>query len=543
MQPAGPAQATSGKSFVRDGFANLSAKLGAQNADNLLSQGGYNLDSRIITRNRTSLDGMYRGSWIIGKIVDAVPEDMTRAGAELHCDLPPEVLDELKTEIHRRKIWRDLGNAIRWGRLYGGAIAVIVIDGQDPSTPLVMDTIGPKSFLGLRVFDRWTCVPSLELIQTLGPDEGQPVSYMANEGAWNGKSIHHSRVIRFVGFPLPYYERVAELNWGASVVERFYDRLLAFDSTSAGAANLIFKAHLRTVGINGLRQILSQGGAAEDNLVKMFGYIRQMQSNEGITLLDKEDTFGVQSYSFAGLSDILLSFGQQISGASGIPLVRLFGQAPQGMNSTGESDLRTYYDTVSAAQEEDLRPGLERVYQVLCRSLTGDPLPEGWSIKFNPLWQLDNTAKATIASQDAQTMAGLHQAGILTQAQALKELRQSSEITGRFSNITDEDIQAVETAATAPSLESLEASAAPGEAPATTQAGGETLQEVSLNGAQVSSMMQIVSKVAAGQLPRESGIEMLATSFPISMAQAAAIMGSAGAGFVTASPEATQGAS
>lgn len=62
---------TSDKAFVQDGFANLAARLGAQGADNLLSQSSYSLDTRGITRNRSSLDGMYRGSWIVGKLVDS----------------------------------------------------------------------------------------------------------------------------------------------------------------------------------------------------------------------------------------------------------------------------------------------------------------------------------------------------------------------------------------------------------------------------------------------------------------------------------------
>jgi len=526
--------AASGKAFARDGFANLAAKLGAHGADNLLAKGGYDLDTRIVTRNRAALDGMYRGSWIVGKLVDAVAEDMTRAGVEVQAEADPASLAKLNDEVRRLRVWSALGNSIRWGRLYGGAIAVIIVDGQDVSQPLRLNTVGKGQFRGLRVFDRWTCTPSMTLIDTAGPDEGLPESYKAQEGAWNGRDIHHSRVIRFTGFPLPYFERKAELYWGASVVERLYDRLLAFDSTTHGAANLVFKAHLRTVGIEGLREILATGGPAEDNLVKMFQYIRLMQSNEGITLLDKEDVFQAQSYTFAGLDQVLLSFGQQISGATGIPLVRLFGQSPAGLSATGESDLRNYYDMILAAQEEDLRPGLEAIYDVVAMSQTGNPMPDGWALNFRTLRQLNDVEKAQVANTDAQTVEGLFSAGLITEAQALKELRQNSAATGRFTNITDEDIEQAKTAVTPPPASGL----AEGES-----AGGsmtETIQEVSLNGAQVTAMVQIVSQVAAGQLPRAAGVQMLLASFPINAAQAEAIMGKAGAGFSPASPEAIQ---
>ena len=462
--PARAMRAASDKSFATDGFSNLAAKLGSINSDNLLSQGGYNLDTRIITRDRAPLDGMYRGSWIVGKLVDAVPEDMTRAGVDVQSDMPPEDLARLSDEMRRLRVLPSMADAIRWGRLYGGAIAVLIIDGQNPETALRMNTIGRGAFRGLRVYDRWTCTPSQQLIQTPGPSEGLPLFYTANEGAWNGKRIHHSRVIRFVGFPLPYFESLSELHWGASVVERLYDRLLAFDSTTNGAANLVFKAHLRTIGVKDLRDVLAQGGAAEDALIKMFGYIRQLQSNEGITLLDSQDEFQTHQYTFAGLDKVLLSFGEQISGATGIPLVRLFGQSPAGLSSTGESDLRTYYDMIASSQEEELRPGLERAYDAASMSMYGRPMPDGWSLGWRSLWQPTEKERAEIATLDAQNVAGLHAAGIISQAQALKELRQSSAITGRFTNITDEDIEAAERVNVPPAAE------LPGEEPASPEA-------------------------------------------------------------------------
>ena len=61
-------------------------------------------------------------------------------------------------------------------------------------------------------------------------------------------------------------------------------------------------------------------------------------------------------------------------------------------------------------------------------------------------------------------------------------------------------------------------------------------QEISLNGAQVTSMVEIVSQVATGMLPRESGINMLTVAFSISGQQAEKIMGEVGRGFVPAAP-------
>ncbi len=199
--------------------------------------------------------------------------------------------------------------------------------------------------------------------------------------AWR---IHHSRLIRFDGVTLPFQQKMTENEWGMSVVERIWDRLTAFDSATVGAAQLVYKAHLRTYKVEKLRELIALGGPAFEALLKNIDLIRQFQSNEGMTLMDAKDTFETHQYSFSGLDDILSQFAEQISGAVGIPLVRLFGQSPKGF-STGDADLANYYDRVSSLQERRLRLPVRRVLDIMHRSELGKPLPDDFTFEFNPL--------------------------------------------------------------------------------------------------------------------------------------------------------------
>lgn len=443
------------KPFVRrreiartaDGFANLVQRTGLGiPGQNTLSFGTYTLNN-LLSRNRILLEAMYRQSWVVGKMVDAVAEDMTRAGIEV-----TGLRDVLETEkfqqyLNRMKVWDALLDVTKWSRLYGGAIAILQISGQNLGTPLNVDTVGPGQFQGLAVFDRWMVQPDLQNMIQEGPDIGLPAYYRivtgfdVKTGKYTyGSNVHYSRIVRMVGIKQPAYQAMTEEYWGISVIERLYDRLISYDTATMGTANLIDKAHLRRVGIDGLREILAAGGPAEENLVKMFQYVRMLQSNEGITLLDKEDQYSADSYSFSGLDNVLLQFGQQLSGATGIPLVRLFGQSPAGMSATGESDLRNYYDEVGSKQESVLRSPVETIIQVAYRSMTGKPLPTEVSFKFAPLWQLSDTEKATNAKTITEAVVGAHAEGLIPTAAAMRELRQSSEQTGVFDTISDEDI-------------------------------------------------------------------------------------------------------
>lgn len=401
-----------------------------------------------VTRNRVQMEWVYRGSWIAGQVIDAVAEDMTREGAGITSNDAPEQQKELEEEVGRLAIWSKLCESIKWARLYGGGIAYLLVDGQDPSTPLRLETIGKGQFRGVMPLDRWQLQPSVnDLVTELGPDLGNPKYYELVHEVGTGLArdkIHHSRAIRIEGISLPFNQRITESYWGQSVLERLWDRLIAFDSTTAGTAQLVYKAHLRTYAVDGLRDIIAAGGPALDGLVKQIEMIRRFQSNEGMTLMDKSDEFETHQYSFSGLDAVLLQMGQQLSGATGIPLVRLFGQSPAGLNSTGESDLRTYYDNIKQQQESRLRLGVEKVYQLAYRSTFGREPSKGFGISFNPLWQLTDEQRAEIVTKIVAAVVAAYDAQIIDRATALRELKQIAALTGAFSNIADEAIKKAE---------------------------------------------------------------------------------------------------
>lgn len=425
-----------------DSYSNFVAKLGL-NTNNLQTNSTYSLPP-FLSRLRVLLEAAYRSSWIIGQVVDTVAEDMTRDGISMASKLSPDDINIIQAKITELSIFHELCNAIKWARLYGGALAVVLTEGADYSKPLNYDSIGKGRFRGLLVLDRWMVDPSFdELITEVGRNMGKPKYYRVISGlpSMAGIKIHYSRVIRFDGIELPYYQKLTENLWGLSVVERMYDRLIAFDSATLGASQLMYKAHLRVMGIKDLRKALAMGGKTESALIKQFNYIRLLQANEGITVLDSEDSFNVHPYSFSGISDLLIQFGEQISGATGIPLVRLFGQSPAGLNSSGESDLRNYYDHIKKLQENQMRAGVHKILEVMSRSELGKKLPDDFTYDFNSLWQMSDTEKSTIATNDANTIATLYSGGVYTKKIALKEMQQQSHITGRGTNISDEDIE------------------------------------------------------------------------------------------------------
>lgn len=447
--PVPAARSAVKRARTNDSFVNAAARLGVgRNQDNLLSQGTYEFDP--ITRNRVLLESMYRSSWVIRRVVGVVAEDMTKAGVEFRGEAGPADFKALKSKMTRTASWRMLTQGLKWGRLYGGAASMFQIKGQDPATPLRPETVGPKGFLGLRPYDRWQLTPIAgEVVQTPGPEQGQPVYYQVNPYGGNQASpeaafrLHHTRLIRHEGDDLPVWQRQTEQGWGMSVVEPLYDRLLAYDSTTMGTAQLVFRAHLRTLYLDGWKQNLAMGGPQMDGALAEVDFVRRFQMLEGMTILDSKSRLEAQQYSFGGLDQVLTQMGSQIAGAAGIPQVKIFGQAPGGFSS-GESDLQSYNDDIDSRREHDLRDGLSRLFQVLYWSELGRAPADDFDFEFSPLSVMSDDEKAGLAQNRGATVLSAFTAQAIDRVQVLKELQAIGADTGVFSSITEDDIKAAE---------------------------------------------------------------------------------------------------
>lgn len=431
---------------TNDSFVNATANLG-WGTNNQSSASQYALSYQ--SRNRVNLEAAYRGSWIVRQAVDALPEDMTRAGVEFS-GLEPEDITTIEQDMMRMAVWDALCDTGKWANLYGGCLAVMLIDGQDFSTPLRVETIAKGQFKGLLILDRWMVSPPVgEVVKDFGPDMGKPVFYnvIADYAAIPKAKIHYSRVIRLDGMDLPFYQRVSENGWGLSVLEPMWDRLIAFDSASVGAGQLIYKAHLRTMTIEGLRDIIAMGGPALAGLKAQMEFTRFAQTNEGMTLVDSKDKFEAHTYAFSGLSDMLTQFAQQLCGALGTPFTRLFGQSPTGLGATGEGEMKQWHEKVKQNQERRFRNPLSRLFAVMSMSSLGKPLPDDFGFEFRSLQESSEAEKADIGLKTVQAISQALDAQAIDIPTAMKELKNSAPVTGLFGSIDDAAIQEAETAA------------------------------------------------------------------------------------------------
>ena len=431
------------RSRALDAFSNVLARLGA-GTPNLLEGTEYSLQR--MSRDFNTLNALYRESWIVRRIIDVIPADMLKNWITITSGLDPDVEKRLSLTLRRTQLIDKLKRGMQWGRLYGGALGVMLVkhQGYDLSQPLQLDWIMTGDFAGLLIFDRWNGVnPSSELIEDISDsDYGYPKYYTVTDPAGGGSvKIHHSRVIRFTGNTLPFWEEIAEMQWGASVVESIFDELRKRDNVSWNIAQLTFMANIRVLKMQDLGQLL----AATDNesqaeLLRTLEAQNMLLNNMGMQVMDAADCLETHQYTFGGLADCYQQFIMDISGAAEIPVTRLFGRSPSGLNATGESDLQNYYDMISEKQESYLRPILNKVLPPFIISTLGS-LPDDFDFEFDPVAEPSDKERADLAKCGTDNVVAAYNAGLISQRTALKELKQQSERTGVWTNITDEDIE------------------------------------------------------------------------------------------------------
>ena len=123
-----------------------------------------------------------------------------------------------------------------------------------------------------------------------------------------------------------------------------------------------------------------------------------------------------------------------MAGAAEIPATKLFGRSPQGMNATGESDLRNYYDMIASLQERQLRPALEKLLPVMAVSCWGY-VPEDLEFVFEPVMTTSPAERAELVQKLSSDVIEAFRAGLLTREEALAELKSRGEELGVYTKI------------------------------------------------------------------------------------------------------------
>lgn len=401
--------------------------------------------------NRFDWDETYSASGLAGRIVDLPVGDMMRTGWTRTWDGVDKDQSSVKAVETAEKnlgVQEKITEASTWGRLYGGAAIVMVIKGQtSPQAmlqPLDLNTVRKGSLQNLTVLDRWRIDPSGKIDKEIGsPNFGKPLTYRIAESA---VEVHWSRVVVFGGRLTPYFVKNHSMNngWDDSILQRVIDTVKGFDAAEAAAATMVYEATVDVHYMDRLREELAKPNG--EQLIEKRLLVAQQSKGVWKTLVLDGGKDGVggdkwerREMTFTGVEKVMDRLALTVAVAAGMPITTLFGESPGGLHSTGEHSQQNWDDAVDAMRDTYLAPRLDRIDEVLIRSVLGK-MPTNYVRTFNPLRQMTDEQKATIAETWAKVDQIYYDIGAITAAGIARE----NKVRGTYKTQEDADIKLVE---------------------------------------------------------------------------------------------------
>lgn len=418
-----------------DSWATLISSIGDETRDKLT--GAYFKPGK--RPNRRYLERLYQHNGIAATIVDAPVFDATRKWVDLKSadmDMSPvaQALRDMPVGKRKRGVRRAVKRALTDARLHGGgAIIIGAADGREPHEPL--DEDGLLSIEWLATLSAEEMVPLAYNDDPESPDYGAPSSWqiqadtagvMGGSGWRYGSEVHASRVIAFDGVIVSERKRLAEppLGWGDSVLIRCQRELRNVGLVEDGAVRTMLETNIPVIRTKGLASMVGSKDG-ETRVLARMRILAACKSILNILLLDAEESFEYKQASLAGYDKLLNIYPNRLAAVSGIPLTRLYGVSPGGLNATGESDLTNYYDRVMGEIiEPEVVPAVTELARLVMLSHlgpTGGKLPEQWEVVARPLRQLTEKEQAELEKIAAETDSKRIADGVLSR----EEIRES----------------------------------------------------------------------------------------------------------------------
>ncbi len=424
MRSAPQSTGRKGGLAVSDGFASLISGIGTSADKNIANR--YGFDARFLA-SHTDCEAAYRTSWVVRKAHDLPPFDMTRKWRNWQADA--DQIEKIEEEERRLGLRAKTRLALFYGRLYGGGALILGTNDADSSLPLKPETVAQGGLQFIHAVSRWQISYTEIDRNPLSTTFGQPTMWqMAGEGV--SVNIHPSRVIAFIGQPTVGMQSAMDQFWGDPLMVSIWDAVTNADLVQAGIAALVQEAKTDTLKVP---NFMSNIGTAEyeARFLRRVEVANQAKSIMRTRLIDKDEEWDTQQVNFAGLPDVERQKLQLVAAACDIPVTRFLGEAPKGLNATGQGDEDNYNAMIAAKQENEARPTLSPLDEVLIRSALG-ARPPAVGYTWAPLADAEPKEAAEIEKLEAETI-DLYQKSGLIPIEALAKTAQNRMVeSGRF---------------------------------------------------------------------------------------------------------------
>ena len=352
-----------------------------------------------LSLNRILLSYAYMTIGIIQTAVDQPVEDAFRGGLDIFCDeVDFDDLENFNRYLEEKQILKEVKDAMRWAKLFGGAGLIINTD-QDPTTELNKEAIGENSPFRLIAADRW------ELLLNYLVSDRVPCPF-----SYYGQPLHKTRVLKVMGKEAPSFVRRRLQGWGMSEIERMIRDLNSYVKNQDVIYELLDEAKIDIWHIDGFNtKVLSS--VSQGKLAARLQVANQLKNYHSAIIMDKEDDYEQKQITFSGLGEMLQQIRIGAAASVRMPMTKLFGQSAAGFSS-GEDDIENYNALVESEVRAKAREVMTVILPLCFRNLFGFE-PESLRFEFKKLRIIGAAEEANIKTQLFNRYDRMYSQGIL----------------------------------------------------------------------------------------------------------------------------------
>lgn len=486
------------RAVIKDGWSNVLTGLNILGKDKKVSA-----SVKWERKEEPELDELFSGDEMARKIVVKPVEEATKKGWKI-VGLEQKQIDAIEKKANELNLNDNIIQAWTWARQYGGAAIMF-------SGGIIDEERRPgQKITSLFTMNKFELYPQYSDIQKdiTKPMFGLPMVYrfFSRQAIDNTNvEIHHSNIIRFDGLSLPRRHWIRNSYWGDSVLNALENLIRNYQTTGDSMATIVQDFSTAVYKIKNLADMIGSDGEAD--VIKRMELVNMAQSIVRAVVIDADgEDFEHRSRPVAGIGEVAGESKDRLVAGTDFPHTVLFGTSPAGgLGSNGGHELENWYNYLQTSQTNYLKPKILQAYKMIGEELAIDT--SKMDLEFPPLKQMSEKEQAEVKKANADTDAIYIDRGVYSPEQ----VSESRFGTGKYSNdIKLENDESIPDPIAVPGTEPTPAPVDP----------GTSIQAASLNGAQVTSLLAILDKIAMGILPKESAKAIIMSSFAVDEAQA-----------------------
>jgi phage-related protein (TIGR01555 family) len=407
-------------------YMNFANYMGFPNGNvQQLSQPNTIIDSNrtyFISINRTLLSYMYINYGLMQVLIDVPVDDAYRGGVEFTSqDLDDDDLALIYKYWQQNNILEEIKNLARWTRVFGGGGMIINTVGK-PDQPLDIRRIKKDTPIEFYAADMW----ELSFQNANLWAEEKPYQELVDADAYDrpyffyNVELHRSRVIKTKNKQAPSWLRMQLRGWGMSEMERAVRELNNKLKGENLSFELLDEGKVDVVKIEGFNESMLDNGRALEMAQRVQTAI-SIKNYQAALVLDKEDEFEQKQLNMSGVKEMMEEHRINIATAMRMPISKIFGIAPTGLNNDDENGLENYNSMIESEIRDHFNHVFVEIGKLTCQKLLGY-VPEDFAVKYKPLRILKSTEEEEVKDKQFNRVMRAAEAGLLTPQQIEEQI-------------------------------------------------------------------------------------------------------------------------